>query len=104
MRLIDADALMEQFAKLQMVILLESVEEAEIASMIGNAPTIDPVARGRWMPTSHSRWVKDHVYRCSVCGNILDMYGVNAGRGDANYCPNCGARMEGEENDDRDTD
>ena len=45
-RLIDADALMEQFAKLQMVILLDSVEEAEIASMIGNAPTIDPSEYG----------------------------------------------------------
>lgn len=24
----------------------------------------------------------------------LDFRGVNAGRGSANYCPNCGARME----------
>ena len=67
-----------------------------IEKRLRGLPTIDPVKHGRWMPTSHSRWVKDHVYRCSVCGNILDMYGVNAGRGDANYCPNCGAKM-GEE-------
>lgn len=31
--------------------------------------------------------------RCAICGNTLDMTGVNAGRGDANFCPNCGADM-----------
>lgn len=51
-------------------------------------------------------WDKDVVYgewikmdkrgnnvRCSKCGNTLDLRGVNAGRGDANYCPNCGVDM-----------
>lgn len=32
---------------------------------------------------------------CSCCGNTLDFDGLNAGRGDANYCPNCGAKMKG---------
>ena len=36
------------------------------------------------------------VYKCSNCGNYLDFHGVNAGRGDTNYCPNCGARMDEE--------
>lgn len=40
--------------------------------------------------------VKHGVYRCSNCGNYLDFKGVNAGRGDVNYCPNCGARMKDE--------
>lgn len=41
-------------------------------------------------------WIKEHgsIYKCSNCGNFLDFDGVNAGRGDANYCPNCGAKME----------
>lgn len=39
------------------------------------------------------------IYRCSNCGNYLDFDGVNAGRGDANYCPNCGAKMKGEDNE-----
>lgn len=38
----------------------------------------------------HGRWVETDTYpKCSVCG----LYGVS----DMNYCPNCGARMEGEE-------
>jgi len=32
-------------------------------------------------------------YKCSECGNYLDFSGVNGGRGETNYCPNCGAKM-----------
>lgn len=43
------------------------------------------------------KWVKEKcrglVYKCSACGNYLDFEGVNAGRGNANFCPNCGAEM-----------
>ena len=43
-------------------------------------------------------WIKEksrgQLYQCSACGNYLDFRGVNAGRGSANYCPNCDARME----------
>ena len=46
------------------------------------------------------RWIKEEnrgqLYRCSACGNFLDFRGVNAGRGNANYCPNCGADMRKE--------
>lgn len=41
MRLIDADALIENFGKLTVELWLDSVEEAEIVSLIGNAPTIE---------------------------------------------------------------
>jgi len=34
-------------------------------------------------------------YKCSECGNYLDFSGVNGGRGEVNYCPNCGAKMKG---------
>lgn len=43
------------------------------------------------------KWVRADSYntfKCSVCGNFLNFHGVNAGRGDANYCPNCGAKMK----------
>ena len=44
--------------------------------------------KGKWIDTT---W--KHTYKCSECGNFLEFHGVNAGRGDANYCPNCGADM-----------
>ena len=53
------------------------------------------------VPVRHGKWKKigvwGRVYRCSQCGNILDFDAVNAGRGDANFCPNCGAKMKGKE-------
>lgn len=49
----------------------------------------------------HGKWKKigvwGRVYRCDQCGNFLDFDGVNAGRGSANFCPNCMAKMDGEE-------
>ena len=56
-------------------------------------PTIEPEVRhGRWIPLEG--WFNKNIAKCSVCGNTLNMDGVNAGRGDANFCPNCGARMD----------
>lgn len=47
----------------------------------------------------HGKWKKigawGRVYRCNQCGNFLDFDGVNAGRGAANFCPNCMAKMDG---------
>lgn len=50
------------------------------------------VRHGQWL--SLEGWFNKGVVKCSVCGNTLDMHGVNAGRGDANFCPNCGAKMD----------
>ena len=53
--------------------------------------------KGKWI-TEYDSWgglfktVRAH--KCSICNHYLDFDGVNAGRGDANYCPNCGAKME----------
>ena len=50
--------------------------------------------KGKWIKMS--RWW-GRVYKCNQCRNYLDFDGVNAGRGSANYCPNCGCRMDGGE-------
>ena len=53
-------------------------------------------------PVVHAHWIQDKglfrnpIVKCSHCGNFLDMNGVNAGRGNANFCPNCGAKMDEE--------
>lgn len=48
---------------------------------------------GHWINAKVGKFFPSNDFKCSECGNILDFYGVNCGRGDANYCPNCGAKM-----------
>lgn len=56
-------------------------------------PSVEPERmKGKWIDTG---W--KIVYKCSECGNYLDFSGLNAGRGDANFCPNCGAEMKRDE-------
>ena len=91
MRLIDADR------------LLQGYEDHDFIDthVVWNAPTVEaePVRHGKWVDTETFKrpWFRHHIFECSVCRNTLDMDGVNAGRGDANYCPNCGAKMDGRE-------
>ena len=49
---------------------------------------------GHWINAKVGKLFPSNDFKCSECGNILDFNGVNCGRGDANYCPNCGAKME----------
>ena len=62
------------------------------------------VKHGHWIGESQTRVDKvffpSRVFKCSVCGNYLDFDGVNVGRGSANYCPNCGAKMDEVEDED----
>lgn len=73
-----------------------------VKSMVSKAPAADvaPVVHGLWEkePSSFWRWtpsgavaVTRTTYRCGLCG-----------RGTAvksNYCPNCGAKMDGGDSD-----
>ena len=59
-----------------------------MANFIANAPTVDAVevVHGRWILTNGEDGL---YYDCSICGHC-------AGRGrKSNYCPNCGAKMDG---------
>ena len=93
MRLIDADIIQDELAIL--ILYVAGTPEGECVeyahNLIDAQPTIDAV------PVVHAHWIdqKHGVYKCSNCRNYLDFRGVNAGRGDANYCPNCGAEMDG---------
>ena len=80
MRLIDADALPKYTGY--------ALSADEVAMAVENAPTIDPVRHGRWVVIDAE---EPRRYGCSECKMLswnLD-----------NYCPNCGAKM-GEEKDD----
>lgn len=98
MKVIDADTLMKDICN-----SIDKMTEAgdlvdvewlwtKLINAIKHAPTIEPERKkGKWKKLS-GRWFHNDV-QCSECGNTLDMNGVNAGRGDANFCPNCGADM-----------
>lgn len=106
MRLIDADALIKynglesatkygnRSAK-QRTNSYSTMMLYEIADMIDEAPTIDaaPVKHGRWLKTND-----DTMKRCSECDviHLIAQYP----HGNANYCPNCGAKMDGDEKND----
>lgn len=68
---------------------------------IRNAPAADvaKVVHGKWV---HSRYDRSSgqfdVVKCSRCG--LEAYAMAYHVRDGNYCPNCGAKMDGgNEND-----
>lgn len=78
-RLIDADALM---------VSKDWANCTCPAQVIHKAPTIDAV------PVVHGRWVKENCQgdygRCSKCNCRIPWTPRNY-----NFCPSCGARMDG---------
>lgn len=74
---------------------------AIITDLVNGIPAVDavPVVHGRW---SKKRWITEYDWGvinhraivCSACkGEIADGEQTH-------YCPNCGARMDGERRDD----
>lgn len=88
---IDADELKE-WADIVPLTPDGGIDANDLAKKIESMPAADVV------PVRHGKWLKEKcrglAYKCSACGNCLDFRGVNAGRGDANFCPHCGAQME----------
>lgn len=66
----------------------------EIADMIEDAPTVEavPVVHGEWERISNRP--KTYIRRCSVCSR--ESYTCFSSR-DYNFCPWCGAKMDGKE-------
>lgn len=69
-----------------------AIEELEKGKAIANRKLDSALKK---MPKC-GKWIRidKHTIQCPLCHRYLDLRGVNAGRGDANYCPNCGAEME----------
>ena len=71
------------------------LDKEEVIAIINKAPTIDaePVRHGKWLYIEH-KLSKDYsiaYYCCSECD--FPTYSDQ----DKYYCPNCGAKMKGEE-------
>lgn len=72
--------------------------EKDMLDSIRYAPTIDPVRHASWEAVNE-RCNHAAVFRCSGrdgCGASVD-YGHYTRFCDYEWCPNCGARMDGEE-------
>lgn len=85
MRLIDADRLKEVFHR--NVVLAEAFD-----CLIDNAPTIDA------KPIEHGSWFGDEdgsVWECNQCGLAWQLNYGTPQENEMNYCPKCGARMDG---------
>ena len=71
--------------------------DEKVIAWIRNLPTADVVE------VKHGRWVKmdttgiaakESVWNCSACGYPVGIWTVGS-----NYCPNCGAKMDGGDTD-----
>lgn len=109
-RLIDADALCEEFRERQRAALrwkekaiLDGDEErqiradatlaflSEVKLTIDNAPTVEERPKGKWI--YHKDWYRceECPWECSECGTCSD--------NNMNFCGECGADMRETDND-----
>lgn len=100
MRLIDADKIVEEINKHGLEVLSKGGNALELGGyatglleamdIIKSSETIDPVKRGYW----NLRHIgAGHYWECSVCHTNPCIYVTK----DTKYCPNCGAKMDQEE-------
>lgn len=83
MRPIDADALKEDIVDYTGGGIADMIR-----AWIDEQPTVDaaPVVHGRWIKLAEApEWDQR---RCTVCGDVSCCQ--------RNYCPNCGAKMDGD--------
>ena len=93
-RLIDADKLKAHYAWWKGGSREMTMDEAksDFDTIVDLQPTIDaePIKHGRWIEIGRP-W-----YECSECGERTAVVNLN-GEVVWNYCPNCGAKMDGGE-------
>ena len=90
MRLIDADALKEWID--EYVSVFKKSDNKDIKGYIEHQPTIEPKS-GEWIE-------QEDCWQCSECGSeyVLEV-DVKPIDEKMHYCPNCGARMKGADDD-----
>ena len=98
-RLIDADALMKAIKSFRWVSVPGTLKLLfdYLKIIIDGQPTVEQ-GNGKWINEDWGDW------RCSACRNLysFDDYGDIHPLDDCgwNYCPNCGAKMDGGNEDD----
>ena len=69
------------------------LQAAKVLREVSDAPAADvaPVVHGRWIDKKGGFW---EMATCSMCGEKYPCVGMVP-----NYCPNCGAKMDGGDGD-----
>lgn len=96
-RLIDANALLETLCdccSLQQQEMCKNDPVCATALVIAEYPTVDAVE------VVHGQWIEEEIYDkiiCDVCGHEWNIFDNDTET--FNYCPNCGAKMDGDSDD-----
>ena len=84
MRLIDADALIDDIKKHSASYFADDFAH----EWVDKQPTIEPERKtGKWITQEFGSWAE-----CSECHELYDIPMAYS-----NFCPNCGARLEAKE-------
>ena len=77
---------------------LKSLPTIEVSEKVEKAPSVVPSrVEGEWIPL-----IMNGEFKCSICGRASksdNAAWVNIPSAYWNYCPNCGAKMRGADND-----
>ena len=92
--LISRNALVENYERFLARASIDPIIRAFMTSVlctVENAPAVDAA------PVRHGRWIHDtnNLFGCSEC---MERDTMSFRRGLKNYCPNCGAKMDGDVN------
>lgn len=94
MRLIDADKLKAELFDADWMM---DNDEHMVEEIVERQPTVDDetVRHGRWeivIVSTLNPYESEIEEKCSLCGRFVQRYGTQP---QDNYCPNCGAKMDG---------
>lgn len=92
MRLIDSDVLDRMGYVLTRTYQQDKETMVYETKKLSGVPSVQPQRKtGKWINVNEGKWNTFEVLKCSVCGEMDN----RMSRADK-YCPNCGARMDGE--------
>ena len=74
-------------------------DNKSLKEVINDFPSADvqEVKHGKWIDLHDEDVLYEQIYKCSVCGKCFVLETGTPQENEYNYCPNCGAKMDGEE-------